>query len=832
MPVRDKVGVTYNRCLQQPVLILVLLGLLSALSISQLPNVRFDASADSLIAQGDPELAFYDRIVETFGQRSFLVLTYSPKGGDLFRPDQLDRLGELTTALAGIPDVESVQSLLDAPLLRSPPMPITELASGYKTLLSGGVDLALAREELTSSPLFRDLLISPDGQTTAIQINLKPDTTLSALEEQLKRPDLGEAERLEIEQAVTQQTLVARERQQSAIDAVRQIREQHEGHALMYLGGVPMVAADMIRMVREDMLLFATGIVLLLIAALYTFFRRLRWVFIPIGTSAMAILFMLGLLGAVGQPITAVSANFIALMAIITISFTIHLITRYRELFEEYKDDPAPCALAFETMRSKLAPCLYTALTTMVAFASLVTSNIVPVMDFGWIMCAGIVVSLFVTYSFFASVLVLLPKTERLATSTRAPWLTRWFAYHATNNPGIVSLTSVGILVVAAFGLSQLTLGNRLVEYFRADTEIRQGLDHIDRQLGGTIPLDIIVRFPPYVPESVTGTDGSDDFDDFDDFDEFAEVDGESQPDGFPERFWFTPEKIAVVDRIQQYLDEHPAFGKSVSVANLERLGRTFNDDEPLTYLMLTAILDQVPASARTGFVMPYADPVSGQLRISVRLHETGPVYDLHELIEGIERHAVDEVDVAPEDIHVTGVAVLFNDMLAQLVDSQVSSLSFVVGATFLMFALLLRSWYLALVGLLPNLLAASIILAFMGFAGIPLDLMTITIAAIIIGIGVDDAIHYLHRYRDERYAGRNSISAVRRTHASVGSALYFTSLTVVIGFSVLLASRFVPTVYFGALAALAMVLALTANLSLLPSILVKTDRRDFGVAP
>lgn len=806
-------GLTYRGCLEQPLLIIAMLIALSIMSIMQLDKISFDASADSLMSRGDPELAFYNETFETFGQRAFLILTYTPNEGEVISAEHIKVLKELTSEIVAVPAVESVQSLLDAPLLRSPPIPITELAKGYKTIGSADVDFVLAKRELTESPLFKDLLISADGKTTAIRIDLVPDTEMARLKEALAAPGLDEDQAGELNKALRAQNAIAKAEQQDAIDSVRAIRNKYSDNALMYLGGVPMVASDMVQMVREDMTKFALVILGLLIVTLYGFFRRLRWVLFPLGTSALAILFMLGILGALNQPITAVSANFIALITIVTISFTIHLITRYRELYDEYKDDAAQCALAFETMRSKLAPCLYTALTTIVAFGSLLTADIVPVVDFGWIMCVGIVVSLFVTYSFFASVLVLLPKNELAQASKNSPWLTRWFAKISTESSGTVITAGVLVFVLAVLGVTQITLGNRLVEYFRGDTEIRQGLNFIDQQLGGTLPLEVVVQFPPYVPEEqIEG-------DDFDDF-------GSGEPDVFPERYWFTPEKVAVIDRIQGHLEDHPAFGKSVSLANLERLGRTFNGGQPLSYLELTAILDQVPETARTGFVFPYADPESGQMRISVRLHETGPVFDLNELIDGIENFATQEVGLDGENIRVTGVAVMFNGMLEQLIDSQMSTLAFVIIATFLMFALLLRSWYLAFVGLIPNLLAAAIILAFMGYAGIPLDLMTITIASIVIGIGVDDAIHYLHRYQDERALGQGSREAVASTHASIGSALYFTSLTVVIGFSVLLFSRFIPTVYFGALAALAMVLALTANLTLLPSILVRTDRK------
>ncbi len=812
-----RMGQHYRRCLEYPIVIMAVVFGLCVTAFFQLPKLEFDASADTLIAKNDPELAYYNHVAATFSERSFLVLTYTPRAGELLSKQHIARLQDITQELASIDTVEAVQSLLDAPLLSSPPVPLLELAKGFRTLRSADVDFTLARAELTASPLFRDLLISKDGQTTAIRIDLQDHPELEYTKQQRDRL-LAEAKQgtdvaadlAQAEERVQQLAAEGKARQQRTIDAVRAVRDRHAGAATMYLGGVPMVAADMVEFVKADMATFGLAILVLLVAALYLFFRRLRWVFIPLGTTGVTLLLMCGALAALGQPITAVSANFVALLAIVTISFTVHLATRYRELYDQYKDG-AHCALAYETMRSKLAPSLYTALTTAVAFASLLTSGIVPVMDFGWMMCLGIAISLMVTYSFFASVLVLLPKNEVVASLTQTPRLTRWFAYLATEFPARVLGVTALLILLSMVGIQQLELGSRIVEYFRGDTEIRQGLNFIDRNLGGTIPLDVVLQLEPF--EAAPATQENDDFDDF----------AADEPDDFPQRFWFTPEKLALLDRLQTFIESKPAIGKSVSLVNLERVARAFNEGEPLSYLQLMAILDVLPEEIRHSLIAPYAAPDSGEIRIVSRLHETGPEYDLQALIQSIERFAVDELELAPDAIHVTGVAVLFNNMLEQLVRSQLTTLLFVILATFTMFVILLRSFKLALIGVVPNLVAAGVILALMGFAGIPLDLMTITIAAIVIGIGVDDAIHYLHRFQQEVATGQSAIAAVRATHGSIGKALYFTSLIVIIGFSVLVFSRFMPTVFFGSLAALAMLVALTANLVLLPAILVKT---------
>jgi predicted RND superfamily exporter protein len=376
--------------------------------------------------------------------------------------------------------------------------------------------------------------------------------------------------------------------------------------------------------------------------------------------------------------------------------------------------------------------------------------------------------------------------------------------------PVLLLALAVVVAGIGAYGISRISLENRFVDYFREGSEIREGMRFIDRNLGGTIPLDIVLEFPPHEQEPA---DAGGSFDDF--------SMGGADSSGWEERFWFTPSKLRTLERMHGFLDGRFEMGKTVSVSTLEEVARTFNDGDPLSYIQLTAVLEKVPEDVRRDLILPYASPRTGEMRIAGRIHETGPPFSKDALIADIEDFAVDELGFAPEEVHVTGMAVLFNDMLRQLFSSQTSTLAFVIGATLVMFTLLLRSAVLAVLGLLPNLLAAATVLAFMGYAGVPLDMMTITIAAIVIGIGVDDAIHYLHRFREERLAGHDAETAVRNSHRSIGNALYFTSITVVIGFSVLSFSSFVPTLYFGWLTAVAMILALVANLTVLPSLLV-----------
>lgn len=811
----------YRHCMGQAVLIIVVVLALCAAALYYARTFSFDASADTLIAQNDPQLVYYQAFSKRFDQAPFLVMTYTPREGSLFDQRQLDNLQSLQQQLEALPGIKSVMSILDAPLLESPPIPLARMSSEFKTLRDPETDRAMAREELTTSPMFRELLISADGGTGMLAIQLQEDPAFTATRDardRLRREHSagkitdGRLERAE--RHYNERYEQYKTRRAEVIAAVRGIRDGMSDHARLYVGGAPMVAADMIEFVKADMRSFGAAVVILIALSLYAFFRRLRWVLMPLGATAVTILLMIGLLGFLGQPVTAISSNFIALLAIITISFTIHLISRYRELRHAGYSD-SHTELVLETMRSKLAPCAYTGLTTVVAFASLLTSDIVPVVDFGWIMCAGVLVSLLITYSFFASILLLLPKGEAATTLGRTWRLTRLLEYLSIHHGNALLIVAGVSLVAGIYGVSKLELGNRFTDYFRNGTEIHDGMVFIDKHLGGTIPLDVVIRFPPFTGPA----QGFVDSESGDDSDVFA-VDG--MADSYPQRYWYTPEKIASVARLHDYLERREEIGKVVSLASLETVARKFNDGKPLDYLKLTSVLGLVPEDIRNRLITPYASPESGELRISARLHETGPDFSRDQLLRDIHDFAINDMGLAPGDVRITGLAVLFNDMLKQLLGSQTSTLLFVILAVFLMFAALLRSASLAIIGLFPNLLAALSILAIMGWLGVPLDMMTITIAAIVIGIGVDDAIHFLHRFKEELASGKDARTAVKACHASIGHALYFTSITVVIGFSVLGFSNFVPTVYFGGLTALAMIMALFANLTLLPVLLLK----------
>lgn len=784
--------------LQYPKSVLLLFLFLAMMAVSGITQFRFDASSESLVVQTDPKLLEYNRMASLFSGDDFVVLAY--ENDDLFSDEALAELAGLQAKMSVLPGIATTYSILDAPLLESPPIPLEEIADGYLTLQHPDVDRELAKIELTNSPLFSDYLISEDGHTTAISGSLEPDPELKALAEQRETDnDLGPDEKQALEEAYIEKRKAYEARRSELIEGLRSIRDSHPHREHIFISGVPMIAADMLAYVQSDLQTFGGIILLLIVVLLYIFFRKLRWVVLPLTICLTSVAISIGLLGHFDKPVTVVSSNFISLLSIISISFSIHLVVRYRELLA--KDQLSHREMVDETMRSKFAPCLYTALTTLLAFGSMLTSGIVPVIDFGWMMCMGIVIALIVTYVLFPTLLLLIGGSEPSKTMGSRVSATVLFQELSVQHGKWIVLIGVLIFLVSGFGVTKLTFDNRFVDYFHEQTDIRQGMVKIDKKLGGTLPLDVYVRFEPYET-----------------YEDAFSAPGDTE---FPERYWFTPEKLSLLNEIQQHLEKRPEIGKVLSLSSVEQIARKYNDNEPLTGFQLTYLLGKLPKDVKDFVIDPYADPNSGWMRLNARIAESQHVFSKTQLVKDIENFLTTDLQLAQEDMIVTGMVVLFDNMLKQLADSQIQTLGYLIVATLLMFGILLRSIRLAVIALLPNLLAALMILAFMGYAGISMDMMTVTIAAICIGIGVDDAIHYLHRFKLELESNDTVADAVVSSHQTIGRAMYFTTMTVMGGFSILAFSNFVPTVYFGLLTSLAMGLALLANLLLLPSLLM-----------
>jgi predicted RND superfamily exporter protein len=787
-------------------------------------DFRLDASADSLLLEDDADLQIFRKMHERYPSAELLIVTYTPNK-DLFSDQALESLKQLREELKKVPSVDTVLTILDAPLLKSSDKSFAEMITDIPSLEHPDIDRSRARDELINSPIFRELIISADGRTTALLLGLVEDPHYNSLGK--SRNELRAKQRnsaLSVEESQTlkrveSEYIQARdalnEKRHFDIAQIRDIVERYRGQGVLYLGGVPMITDDMVTFVRNDLLVFGGGVLAFLIIVLTIIFRKLRWIVLPLLSCFYAGLVMMGVLGLSGWNVTIISSNFLALMLIITISMNIHLIVRYRQLNRDRPDDDQ-LALVRTTTHKMVKPCLYTALTTVIGFGSLVVSDIKPVIDFGLMMSAGLAVTFVTSFLLFPTLLMVLGKTQSKPTVDSDRFLIPAYLARLTETQGNkILLLAVILIGVSAAGIAQLRVENSFINYFSDNTEIYQGLKLIDEKLGGTTPLEILITFEDTNDDILT----PEDLEGMSEYEIQLEREFAAAIASSPE-YWFTPDKIRRIKQVHDYLEGLPEIGKVLSLASAVRVAEDVIGEE-LDAMLLALLYTKIPIEVRQDIIDPFVSIDDNEARLFARVVDSKPDLRRHELLRTVRRDLREKFEFEEQDVIVSGLLVLYNNMLQSLFSSQIKTIGVVMLGIAIMFLVLFRSVPLAIIGILPNLLGAGAVLGVMGWAKIPMDMMTITIAAITIGIAVDNGIHYIYRFREEYALNHNYVETLRICHSSIGRAVFYTSMTIIIGFSILVFSNFIPTVYFGVLIAAAMFIALLAALTVLPKLIL-----------
>tara|TARA_Y100000588_G_scaffold103580_1_gene112891 strand:+ start:1276 stop:3645 length:2370 start_codon:yes stop_codon:yes gene_type:complete len=783
------------------------------------PNFKLDASSDSLLLENDQDLRNFRELAQRYGIREFLFVTLTPNN-DLFDPTTIELVGKIRDDLKQLDSVYSVISMLDVPLVKNVDGTLAEVSKNVRLLSAGNADLERARIELTTSPVYRDLVVNPEGTLTAIQIFLNTDDDFHHIQRRRNelisrrgQQELTAAEKSELDHILdSYSTLknIADDANHKAVAEIREVMDKYAEQGTLHLGGVPMIVDDMVTFIGNDLLTFGSGVAIFLIVMLSLIFREVRWVVLPLASCAYAGTIMIGLLGFIEWNVTVISSNFISLMLIITMSMNIHLIVRYRELHRDLPKEASQYDLVRETAHHMVRPCLYTAVTTIIAFTSLVVSGIKPVIDFGWMMTIGLAVVFITSFTLFPAALLLLKKKSLNRPEAERYVFTQILGEITEKYGTAVVITSIVVAIIGLAGIKKLEVENSFINYFHKDTEIYQGLKQIDEMLGGTTPVDIILKFnneTSVMPEEPSG------------FDDLAELFGEIESSD--DDVWFTPTKINKIKQVHDYLDSLAAVGKVLSLATVVRVAEDLNKGQEFDAFQLNVIYKRMPYALRAAMIEPYVSISDNQARISARIYDSLPDLRRKALLDQIDFELQKNIGLGRDEYQIAGLLVLYNNMLQSLFKSQIQTLGFVMLGIFLMLWTLFQSFRVALIGVIPNLLAASSILGVMGWFGIPLDMMTITIAAITIGIAVDDCIHYLYRFREEYPEKQDYVATMHYCHANIAKAALYTTITIAIGFSILVLSNFIPTILFGALTAVAMVIALLAALTLMAKLLL-----------
>ena len=802
-----------NYILAYPALVLILLSIILAVSLSNINNFKLDASADTLILDDDKDLKLFREINDRYESNEFLILTVTDKNKDIFANETLEYIHNLTLEIEDFVNVQSVTAITNIPLVSSSKKPLTELINNIPNIFSKDIDPELAQQEILTSPIYKDLVISEDAKTTAMQVTLKKNT---ALEDALIKRELYYKKYIQDASFETQYLLSKQEynniseaQKKNISNLIKEIRKVQEKYTSdryeIRLGGIPMITDDMVTFIKNDLINFGLGVLIFILATLVIIFRKLIWVITPVINCLYSVLFMIGLLGYLDWKVTVISSNFISLMLILTLSMNIHIIVRYRQIYTSSNHDKRLSII--QTTQKMIWPCLYTALTTIVAFASLIFSDIKPVMDFGYMMVLGLT-TLFLTSFILLPCLIMIfsNKTNSIIHENQSKLFVTDFLAKVTINSGkSIYVIFTIVTLVTVYGLNLLKVENSFINYFRSDTEIYKGMQLIDNELGGTTPMDIIIKFND---EKITSEN-----------DEFEDLLGdEDEP---VESNWFTTDKINKIKYVHDYLDNNYFIGKVLSFASSIRVAEIVNDDKELNSLEISLLYKKLPDEVKEIAVTPYLSIDNNEARINVRILDSNPDLRRADLIEKIRNDLSQDPYLKTEQITLTGILLLYNNMLQSLFDSQIKSLGFVMLIIATMFLILFKSISLMIIGIVPNLISALLVLGIMGIMKLPLDMMTITIAAITVGIAVDNSIHYIYRFKEELKICGDYEHTILICHSTIGKAIFFTGITVIFGFSILILSNFIPTIIFGVLTGFAMLVALIAVLTLLPRMLI-----------
>ena len=892
-------------------------------------KLEIDASSQTLLLDNDKDLQIWREVSKRYETPNFLVLAYTP-AGDLLAPETIRKIEQMDAAFSKLDFVAGVTDITNVPLLLNKSEGMSELLKHIPTLTDADVNLTAARRELSTSPFYASNLVSADLRTTAILINLKPQTRYeellrlrdgakSALKQAEHEGNRSNAQisQLKDELKVAEQNFKSyrdelREKDHRDIVALRALiagfEKEFAGDRL-FLGGLNMIADDMVGYVRSDLATYGLGALVLLLACFWLFFRQAKFILLPLIICAYSVVLAAGLFGFLSFEVTVISSNFIALQLIITVSVCIHLIVAYREFSARFHAF-SQRQLVYAVLRERARPCFFAIFTTVIGFMSLIFCDIKPVISLGIMMSVGISISLVTAFGVFGAVMSLLRRTHNNRSFEQHFKFTLWCAETALRSRGAVYGVCAAAVLFGLYGISQLRVENSFIGYFKKSTDIRAGMEVIDTNLGGTIPLDIVVKFKSAggadpASGSENSASGSANFnsgensnsvgqnfaanstrqnsiaqnsatqnstataqnsiaensmsqnsvaaaqpsgavnldqthaanlehnstasDDFGDFEaEYAA--NENKP-----QYWFTSEKMRIIGKIDDFLKDknvtgHEFIGNVSSLASLLKLGKQINQGRDLDDLSLALIYSEMPANYRELVLSPFVNIKANEAHFSVRTIDSDPRLRRAKFLKDLQSGLNSLLEGEQASAQISGIMVLYNNMLQSLMSSQIDTLGITVLVLFVLFVIIFRSFSYALIAIVVNLIPLCACFGIMGVAGIPLDIMSITIAAISIGIGVDDVIHYIYRYKREFARLGDEAAAIRASHASIGYAMYYTSFAIILGFSVMMMSNFWPTIYFGMLICLVMSLLLLGALIILPSLIMSRKGLKFSL--
>ena len=804
----------YKKILEQPKLILVFSLILLSLAFYQGNKFQLDASADTLLIENDPDLNYLRSVNERYSSEDFFVVTYSPK--QTLNKSNINEFKKFVNEINNFKWVSKTISILNSPLFESSDKPLIEKIKDIEYITSKDVDFNKALKELKNSPVYKKLIINDDASVFGIVVYIKDNQEyLSALKlnknflDKKQKNQLTSLDKIQFEKHSIYLEKLKKQRNKEYEDYNAEIRSHivnYKSQSSINLSGIPMIVEDLINYVKKDIAIFGSGVFIFMLITLWIIFRDIKWVIFPLLSCLISIALMIGTLGYLNWKVTVISSNFISIMLVLTMEINIHYIQRYKQ-FQNLYPKKTETQLTQLTSNGIFQSILYGVFITIIGFLSFIFCDIRPVIDFGYMMSVGLIISMLVTMILLPSLIIQFKPKIAKKNKTKDSKFFKNLANFAINQKLLIIFSSAAILLASFYGSSKITVENSFINYFNKNTEIYKGMKLIDEKLGGTTPLEIIVKFK----ETSSKKDSSDDF---------FET---SNSDEFKDSYWFTNFRTETITNVHKYLESLPEIGKVLSFYSVIQMGEKINANKKLGSLEMAILYSKLPDDIKKNIVTPYISIENNEARFSVRVVDSNPNLNRKELLKKIQNHLEENLKISNDDFKVTGVFVLFNNQLQSLYKSQIQTLSFSYFGILVALFILFRSWKLSLIASAPDIVASMLILGSLGFLKIPLDMMTITIATIVMGIGTRAGIYYINRFKSEFAIHKDYKNTIIACHETVGRSIVIAALTIIFGFSILVLSNFNPTINFGILIGIAIFAALILSLTIMPLLLLMT---------
>jgi len=722
----------------------------------------FDRSIENMFAPDDPLLPPFQRLKRTFGGDEIVLAVYTDD--ELLHPDGrgIERLAKISRTLKDVPGVRDVISL-DLPL----------------GLAVVDRDNSLSEKTLK---LFEGYTHGADGRTVSVVCMLHPEDKLTETQNEPTETQNEETETKNEKPQTRKET----------IEQMRKIMDEQGGT----IAGEPVMVTDGFDHVEQDGRRLGRASLILLAITIIVCFRSLRWVIIPIAVVQLTLLITQATLVWTKLQLSMVSSMLTAIVTVVGIATVVHVIVRFREARLDGLDPRGALTRAGTIL---VAPVFWACSTDAVGFAALTTASVGPVQDFGLMMAIG---SMFV----LVSAALLVPGLALLGwfdTDPKRAWGERLLdvqlaalARAVRRRPKTIGLVALAATVVAAAGVFRLEVESDFTRNFRANSPIVRSYEFVENNLGGAGVWDVVVPAP--APEDLD---------------------------------W---KYLRRVRRLEDRLrEEVPQLTKVISIPDAVVAGSVVDLDkvrmslirENLLRAGLTSMRRKIPVLLEALYGEDPQNPGRHYMRIMLRARERQPSHEKRKLIEKAEAIAREEVakwngETDEPSADTTGFFVLLTSLIDSMIRDQWTTFGIATLGIALMMLAAFRSPVLAVVALAPNAMPILFVLGLMGWLGLKINMGAAMIAAVSMGLSIDSSIHYITSFRRARKEGKSASDAIDQVQQTVGRAMVFSTLALIVGFSVLCRSQFVPTIYFGMLVSLSMLGGLAGNLVVLPLLL------------